>query len=192
MFTWPNAPYASPLCIKTKIPFIWKKLVPGRGIIRLHSFIYYIYIRMLFFPPRLNILIFLSILGWKYSCIILKLNRISTHKIIPFSKSQPLFHHKNFANFSLNILIEKKECTRATLGEPIFHTFPYKLWRTIDMRNKKLAGLEAGSPAFLDCRVTLLAVPTLTLASPTWSTGSRRDNQNMHERSASSWLEQRG
>ena len=30
-------------------------------------------IRMLFFRPRLNILIFLPILGWKYSCIILKL-----------------------------------------------------------------------------------------------------------------------
>ena len=35
-----------------------------------HSFFY---IRMLFFRPRLNILIFLPILGWKYSCIILKL-----------------------------------------------------------------------------------------------------------------------
>ena len=34
---------------------------------------FYDLIRMLFFPPRLNILIFLSILGWKYSCIILKL-----------------------------------------------------------------------------------------------------------------------
>ena len=31
------------------------------------------FIRMLFFRPRLNILIFLSILGWKHSCIILKL-----------------------------------------------------------------------------------------------------------------------
>ena len=31
------------------------------------------YIRMLFFQPRLNILIFLPILGWKYSCSILKL-----------------------------------------------------------------------------------------------------------------------
>ena len=28
---------------------------------------------MLFFQPRLSILIFLPILGWKYSCIILKL-----------------------------------------------------------------------------------------------------------------------
>ena len=37
---------------------------------RIHSFSY---IRMLFFRPRLNILIFLPILGWKYSCIILKL-----------------------------------------------------------------------------------------------------------------------
>ena len=37
----------------------------------LHSF--FIYIRMLFFRPRLNILIFLPILGRKYSCIILKL-----------------------------------------------------------------------------------------------------------------------
>ena len=32
----------------------------------------FFYIRMLFFRPRLNILIFLRILGWKYSCIILK------------------------------------------------------------------------------------------------------------------------
>ena len=31
------------------------------------------FIRMLFFRPRLNILIFLPILGWKHSCIILKL-----------------------------------------------------------------------------------------------------------------------
>ena len=31
------------------------------------------FIRMLFFRPRLNILIFLSILGWKHSCIFLKL-----------------------------------------------------------------------------------------------------------------------
>ena len=37
---------------------------------QLHSFFY---IRMLFLRPRLNILIFLPILGWKYSCIILKL-----------------------------------------------------------------------------------------------------------------------
>ena len=29
------------------------------------------FIRMLFFRPRLNFLIFLPILGWKYSCIIL-------------------------------------------------------------------------------------------------------------------------
>ena len=36
----------------------------------LHSFLY---IRMLFFRPRLNILIFPPILGLKYSCIILKL-----------------------------------------------------------------------------------------------------------------------
>ena len=33
----------------------------------------FFFIRMLFFRPRLNILIFLPILGWKYSCIILKL-----------------------------------------------------------------------------------------------------------------------
>ena len=32
------------------------------------------YVRMLFFLPRLNILIFLPILGCKYSCVILKLN----------------------------------------------------------------------------------------------------------------------
>ena len=31
------------------------------------------FIRMLFFRPRLNILISLAILGWKHSCIILKL-----------------------------------------------------------------------------------------------------------------------
>ena len=36
----------------------------------IHSFFF---IRMLFFRPRLNILIFLPILDWKYSCIILKL-----------------------------------------------------------------------------------------------------------------------
>ena len=36
----------------------------------IHSFFF---IRMLFFWPRLNILIFLPILGWKYSCTILKL-----------------------------------------------------------------------------------------------------------------------
>ena len=36
---------------------------------QIHSFFY---IRMLLFRPRLNILIFLPILGWKYSCIILK------------------------------------------------------------------------------------------------------------------------
>ena len=30
----------------------------------------------------------------------------------------------------------------STLGEPTFHTFPYKTWRTVDMRNKKLARLE--------------------------------------------------
>ena len=41
-----------------------------RSSIEIHSFFY---IRMLFFRPRLNILIFLPILGWKYSCIILKL-----------------------------------------------------------------------------------------------------------------------
>ena len=39
--------------------------------IKLHSF--YIYIGILFFRPRLNILIFLLILAWKYPCIILKL-----------------------------------------------------------------------------------------------------------------------
>ena len=33
----------------------------------------FFFMRMLFFRPRLNILIFLPILGWKYSCIILKL-----------------------------------------------------------------------------------------------------------------------
>ena len=32
----------------------------------------FFYIRMLFFRPRLNILILLPILGWKYSCVILK------------------------------------------------------------------------------------------------------------------------
>ena len=36
----------------------------------IHSFFF---IRMLFFRPRLNILSFLPILGWKFSCIILKL-----------------------------------------------------------------------------------------------------------------------
>ena len=39
----------------------------------INSFFLYIYIRMLNFRPRLNILIFLPILGWEYSCIILKL-----------------------------------------------------------------------------------------------------------------------
>ena len=33
----------------------------------------FFFIRMLFFRPRLNILIFLPILGLKYSCIILKI-----------------------------------------------------------------------------------------------------------------------
>ena len=36
----------------------------------LHSFLF---IRMLFSWPRLNVLIFLPILGWKYPCIILRL-----------------------------------------------------------------------------------------------------------------------
>ena len=35
--------------------------------------LFFFFIRMLFFRPRLNILIFLPILGRKYSCIILKL-----------------------------------------------------------------------------------------------------------------------
>ena len=33
----------------------------------------FLYIRMLFFRARLNILIFLPILAWKYSCIILEI-----------------------------------------------------------------------------------------------------------------------
>ena len=32
--------------------------------------------------------------------------------------------------------------TRATLDKPTFHTFPYKTWRTVYIRNKKLAWLE--------------------------------------------------
>ena len=40
------------------------------GIYHMHSLFF---IRMLFFRPRLNALIFLQILGWKYSCIIIKL-----------------------------------------------------------------------------------------------------------------------
>ena len=35
--------------------------------------LFFFFIRILFFRPRLNILIFPPILGWKYSCIILKL-----------------------------------------------------------------------------------------------------------------------
>lgn len=66
---------------------------------------------------RLNILIFLPILGWNYSCIILKRNRVyhvtlrglthiiacmnlqTTLKIITFSKSQPWFILKTFMEF---------------------------------------------------------------------------------------------
>ena len=42
--------------------------------------------------------------------------------------------------------------TRACLGEPPFHTFPYKIRRTVYMRNKKLARLEG---CFFDSRITL-------------------------------------
>ena len=54
-----------------KGPYNLKVVGPLRVLwVWLHSFFF---IRMLFFRPRLNILIFLPILGWKYSCIILKL-----------------------------------------------------------------------------------------------------------------------
>ena len=51
----------------------YRKYSLSHAIFTLHSFFF---IRMLFFQPRLSILIFLPILSWKYSCIILKLNYV--------------------------------------------------------------------------------------------------------------------
>ena len=74
--------------------------------------------------------------------------------------------------------------TRATLGDPTFPTFPYKTWRTVYMRNKRLARLEVKSDP--PSRVTLLRwsghPPSRANFSP------RRDNQSMRERC---WLGQR-
>ena len=75
--------------------------------------------------------------------------------------------------------------TWATLGEPTFHLFPYKTWRTVYTRNKKSARLDgwpglAGLTLF-DRRVTLLVGPiflhTDTLARPA---GSTRWRQSEH------------
>ena len=46
------------------------------------------------------------------------------------------------APFIWRKVVPGRKVTRATLGEPTFHTFPYKNWRTVYMRNKKLARLE--------------------------------------------------
>ena len=32
------------------------------------------------------------------------------------------------------------------VGEPTFHTFPYRTWRTVYMRNKKLSQQQGGYP----------------------------------------------
>ena len=50
-------------------------------------------------------------------------------------------------------LVEESIANTATLGGPIFPTFPYKTWRTVHMRTKTLAQIE-GWPAGLPfCRV---------------------------------------
>ena len=80
----------------------------------------------------------------------------------------------------VNKAVRSRLCspTRATLGDPTFPTFPYKTWRTVYVRNKRLARLEVkGDPP---SRVTLLRwsahPPSRANFSP------RRDNQSMRER----------
>ena len=53
-------------------PLSWKEFLKNRDVVVNSRTLFFFFIRMLFFRPRLNILIFLPILGWKYSCIILK------------------------------------------------------------------------------------------------------------------------
>ena len=62
----------------------------------LHSFFL---IRMLFLRPRLNVLIFLPILGWKYSCNILNYSlwHISRWLVLPFRE------RNNFIQLSKHI-----------------------------------------------------------------------------------------